>query len=87
MNKKELKILKAQGRLINPVIQIGKNGLTEEMLAHIKVLLKKRKLIKIKLLKSFVASYDRKGAVSDIVNKTGAELIEQIGFVIVICKK
>ena len=79
------KRLREKGRLLDPVVRIGKNGVTETMQEHVKKLLKKRKLIKVKLLKSFAK--DRKKAVSELAEQTGAEVIEAVGIVAVLYKR
>lgn len=62
-------------------IQIGKQGITDEIIDEVKKQLKKRKLIKIRLLKSFVNSNDRKEAFQTIAKKTSSELVHSAGFV------
>lgn len=84
---KEKIILRSRAKALEPVVRIGKSGLSESMVAEINKNLAKRKLIKIKLLKS---SYDRKekeDLISSIVEKTRSELIESVGNVIVLHKK
>jgi len=87
MEKQVVKELRQKAKLMNPIIRIGKKGLTEETIVQIKKLLKKRNLIKIKFLKSFIEDTDKKKAVEDLCSKTGAELIDKVGFVVVIYKR
>ena len=47
--KRQDKKLKDQAKAMKPLIQIGKNGLTESVVQQIIRLIKKRKLVKIKL--------------------------------------
>lgn len=79
--------LKAKAKTLEPVIRIGKNGITENVLEHIKLMLKKRKLIKIKMLKAFVDANNKKMVAKKLAEDTNAELIEQVGFVIVLHKR
>jgi len=84
MYKKELV---ARSKLLEPVIRIGKSGLTEGIINEIKEQLKKKKLIKIKLLKAFIEDKDKKKTAKEIAAKTDSELIHQVGFVVVLYKK
>lgn len=87
MERHEIKELKKKSKLLEPVIRIGKNGLSEESISEINKLLKKKKLIKIKFLKSFIEGHDKKKEAAELCEKTGAELIDRIGFVVVIYKR
>lgn len=73
--------------LLKPVLRIGKNGLTENVIKELKNQLKKKKLIKVKLLKSFIEGKDKKKIVAEIAAQTNSKLIQQIGFVVVLYKK
>ena len=76
-----------KAKLLEPIIRIGKSGLTEGVIEEIKTQLKKNKLIKIKLLKAALVDKDRKAIAREIAEKTGAELIHQVGFVVVLYKR
>ena len=86
MLKKHKEMLEKVNRL-KPVLNIGKNGITENALKDLKNYLKKRKLIKVKLLRSFIEGKDRKKMAKEIAEKTDSEIIKQIGFVVVLYKK
>lgn len=68
-------------------IQIGKNGVTAEQIKEIKNQIEKRKLIRIKILKSAVGEKSRKEIAEDIIQKTKAELIELKGLVLSLKKR
>ncbi|MEA3514093.1 MAG: YhbY family RNA-binding protein [Nanoarchaeota archaeon] len=87
MEKQAIKELRQKAKLIDPIIRIGKNGFSESTIIQIKQLLKKRKLIKIKFLKSFLEDNDKKKAAEELCSKTGAELIDKIGFIVVIYRR
>lgn len=76
--------LREKAKLLEPVIRIGKNGLTEGTIKEIEKQLKKRKLIKIKLLKSFIEGKDKKSAAKEVAEKTNSILVDQVGFVVVL---
>ncbi|RMF54648.1 RNA-binding protein [Candidatus Woesearchaeota archaeon] len=71
---------------LRATVQIGKNGITEQLVNEIKKQLKKRKLIKIKILKSYHKTHDRKETAKKLCVLTKARLLSQKGFVIVLRK-
>jgi putative YhbY family RNA-binding protein len=85
---KELKKeLKARCNQLKPVAWIGKNGITTEAVSQVKLLLKKRKLIKIKLLNSFVDTHDKKEVANELAEKTDSVLIDLTGFMVSLYKR
>lgn len=82
-----MKALKEKGRYLEPVIRIGKKGLTKEIIIEISKQLKKKKLIKVKFLRSFLENNDRKEASKEIADKTDSKIIEQVGFVVVLWRR
>jgi len=81
------KQLKETAKLIEPTIRIGKAGLTKSQLDEIKKQLKKKKLIKIKFLRSFLEENNKKKAAEQIAEETKAQIISTIGFTAVLHKK
>ncbi|MFC1696982.1 YhbY family RNA-binding protein [Nanoarchaeota archaeon] len=81
------KDLKTKANLLEPVLRIGKNGLTDNVIEEIILMLKKRKLIKIKFLKSAMDKSNRTELFDKILKETQAELISKTGNVIVIYRK
>lgn len=87
MDEKEC--FKISGEL-KPIIQIGKQGLTENVLEEIKKHLKKRKLIKIKCLRYFLDEFEFEGnnkhkmiQISEIISKElNCKVIQIRGFTI-----
>tara|TARA_Y100000310_G_C20683467_1_gene817493 strand:- start:1313 stop:1567 length:255 start_codon:yes stop_codon:yes gene_type:complete len=70
-----------------PVMILGKGGLTDNIIKDLKQHLKNKKLIKVKLLKSFVEGKNKKDLFNEIAERTDSELVHKIGFVIVLEKK
>ncbi|MCD6368196.1 MAG: YhbY family RNA-binding protein [Thermoproteales archaeon] len=71
------------------VIQVGKNGLTPNVLSEIQRNLKAHGIVKIKLLKSFRESLnvDKNLLATQVAEKLGAELIGIRGFTFILKKK
>jgi RNA-binding protein len=89
MDTKQIKELKAKAKTLDPILRIGKNGITDTLILEIKKQLKKNHLIKIKILKSAreQENIDKKAFVNDVAQRTESELIELIGYVFVLYKK
>ena len=84
---KEKIVLRSKAKKLNPVLRIGKSGLSESMIGEINKNLIKRKLIKIKLLKSSFAKKEREELINSVVLQTNSELIDSVGNVFVIYRK
>ena len=82
-----LRELKAKAHNLDPIARIGKNGLNEAILKEINKHLKKRKLIKIKILKSALEKQNKKEILKEVLDKTKAELVQMVGFTISIYRK
>lgn len=79
MDTKRLNELKKESKLLNAVARIGKNGLTENQMSQIKMLLKKKRLIKIKVLRNCLDKSTIDGLIEEIVSKCECILIDKIG--------
>jgi len=79
--------LKSKAQRLQPTVQIGKKGLSEEQVAEIKLQLKTRKLVKIKLLRSFSEGKNKKKIFQDLAAMTKSALIYTTGFVGVLHKR
>lgn len=79
--------LRSKAKLLEPLIRIGKNGLTQGAVKEIIQMLKKKTIVKIKLLKAFTHGKDKKEIVKEITEKTNSILIQQIGNIITLNKK
>ena len=82
---KQRATLRALANVIDPVMQIGKEGLTENSLVQIKALFEARELFKIKILKN--CDYQPKELAEEIQNQTNCEIVQCIGSRIVLYKK
>jgi RNA-binding protein len=83
--KKDSKQLRAIGHKLNPVVTVAGNGLSEGVLAELERALSDHELIKVKLV---VGERGAREALADeICGKTGAELVQAIGNVILILRR
>lgn len=89
MDKKTRK-LRSESRIIKPAIIIGKNGINEEVIKNIKKHLKTYGLVKIKILNTYIdgdnGKRDKKAIAQDLADRCQAELVDLIGFTVVLAK-
>jgi RNA-binding protein len=83
----ELEEQKKLAKSIEPALRIGKNGITDGQVKEVEILLKKRKLVKIKVLKTMAAGTDMENMASRLAHKTHSEVVDVIGHVMVLYKK
>jgi RNA-binding protein len=82
LNSKQTSHLRGLGHNLNPVVMIGNNGLTEQVLREIDVSLKAHELIKIKVFGD--DREQRKLMLEEICEKLGATPVHHIGKQLVI---
>jgi RNA-binding protein len=63
---------------------VGKNGLTENLIQDIKEKLKKKKIIKIKFLPSIIKGKDKDALFHQLAKETNTKIVKKIGFTIVL---
>lgn len=69
--------LKSLANTLNPLIQVGKGGLGEGVINQIDKSLEDHELIKITVLKN--SPVEAKEIVDEILEKTNAEFVQQLG--------
>lgn len=74
---KQRKFLKSLGQKIDPILQIGKSGVTESVLKQIDESLEARELIKVKVLNNSLL--DANEVANDVSEKLRAEFVQSIG--------
>jgi len=72
-------------------INVGKNGITDSVIEEIKLLLKKKKVLRVKFLKSFMEEAKQKTTkkqlFEDLAKRTNSKIEKAVGFVLVLKKK
>ena len=81
----ERKALKAKAHKLEPVVQIGAKGLTDEVIAEIDRALRAHELIKVRA--GTMERDARSEAFDSICDQTGAEAVQQVGKVFVLFRK
>ncbi len=85
ITSKQRAFLRKEAHGIPPVFQIGKNGITEELLSQLSLALESRELIKVHILET--ALLDTKPTANEVAEKLGAEPVQAIGSKFVLYKR
>lgn len=82
---KQKRFLRAEAHHLNPIFQVGKGGVNENMIKQISDALEARELFKISILQN--CAEDKDTVAEQLVKGTGAELVQIIGNTIVLYKE
>lgn len=74
---KQRSYLKALANTIDPIFQIGKNGITESFLKQVDEALEAREIVKINVLNN--SSLTAKESADQVVDSLNAEFVQSIG--------
>ncbi|MBU1159014.1 MAG: YhbY family RNA-binding protein [Candidatus Thermoplasmatota archaeon] len=85
MDKKTIKNIKGRAQPLEPSIHIGKEGITENIVAEVSKQLKKHKIVKVRLLQNM--EMDRREAGVRLAEAADAVMIEVRGRTVVLAKK
>ena len=77
LSGKQRRYLRSLGHALNPVVQIGRGGLTEQVIAAITEALASHELIKIKV--GSASDLERQDAADQAARATGAEVAQVLG--------
>lgn len=89
ISSEELKKLKSQGKTLKAFMQIGNNGISDNTITQIKKYLVAHQLGKIKATNSVIENMNvsKNEFAKLLAQKTGATLIDRVGFTIVLWKR
>ena len=79
--------IRKKAKLLKPLVWVGKNGITDEIIAQTNEFLKKRKLVKVKLLNSYAEGHDKKLAAMELAIKTDSKLVDLTGFMVTLYRQ
>ncbi|MBE7044506.1 MAG: YhbY family RNA-binding protein [Ruminococcaceae bacterium] len=85
ITSKQRAFLRKEANGLDPIFQIGKGGITEEICHQLLIALEARELIKVHILET--ALLDTKTACNEIAEKIGAEPVQAIGSKFVLYKQ
>ncbi|ENH97591.1 RNA-binding protein YqeI [Gracilibacillus halophilus YIM-C55.5] len=82
---KQKRHLRAQAHHLNPIFQVGKDGVNDNMINQIAETLEKRELIKVSILQNCFE--DKQDIADELSEGTGATVVQVIGHTIVLYKE
>ncbi|WP_404443850.1 ribosome assembly RNA-binding protein YhbY [Sutcliffiella horikoshii] len=82
---KQKRFLRAEAHHLDPIFQVGKGGVNENMTKQISEALEVRELLKVSVLQN--CDEDRKEVAEELVAGTKAELVQVIGSTIILYKE
>lgn len=82
---KQKRFLRSKAHHLNPIFQVGKGGVNDNMVKQISEALEVRELIKINILQN--CDEDRDTVAQQLSEGAGAELVQVIGNTIVLYKE
>jgi RNA-binding protein len=82
---KQKRFLRSQAHHLNPIFQVGKGGVNENMVKQINDALEARELIKVSVLQN--CEEDKSEVAEQLVMGTKAELVQMIGNTIILYKE
>jgi RNA-binding protein len=84
MEKEKLYQLKSEANQIDPILNIGKNGVTDTLIEELSKQIKANRLVKVRVLKSAEEEKDVKAIAEEIATATRSTLIEVRGRTVVL---
>lgn len=84
MEKERLYQLKSEANQISPILNIGKNGVTDTLVEELNKQIKANRLVKVRVLKSAEEGKDVKAIAEEIADATRSTLIEVRGRTVVL---
>lgn len=84
MEKEKLYQLKSDANKISPILNIGKNGITDTLIEELKKQIKANRLVKVKVLKSAEEGKDLKTIADELAEATKSTLIDVRGRTVVL---
>lgn len=82
---KQKRFLRSKAHHLNPIFQVGKGGVNDNMVKQISEALEARELIKVSVLQN--CEDDRNTIAEQLIAGTKAELVQVIGNIIVLYKE
>ncbi|WP_128895877.1 ribosome assembly RNA-binding protein YhbY [Longirhabdus pacifica] len=82
---KQKRYLRSLAHHLDPIFQVGKGGVNDHLITHIKEAIETRELMKISILNNNMD--DRNEVAEEIAKRSDAQLVQLIGKTIVIYKQ
>ncbi|MBM7633787.1 ribosome assembly RNA-binding protein YhbY [Geomicrobium sediminis] len=84
LTNKQLKYLRGEANALKPIFQVGKAGVNPNLIDQVKDALEVRELIKVSVLQN--CPEDKSVVATKVSERSGAALVQVIGYTIVLYK-
>ena len=74
--------MRSQAHHLDPILQVGKSGVTENLVEQVRLALEAHELIKISILQN--CDQDRHEVAEQLANGAGADLVQVLGKTVVL---
>jgi RNA-binding protein len=85
LTNKQKSFLRSESNRLQPLVHIGKSGLTASVITQIEEALEAKELIKVTILQN--CEQDKKEIASKLEEQAGIEVVQEIGKIIVLYKE
>ncbi|MFD2612675.1 ribosome assembly RNA-binding protein YhbY [Paenibacillus gansuensis] len=82
---KQKRFLRSEAHHLNPIFQVGKEGVNENLIKHIEEAIEKRELMKVSILQT--CADDRDEIAEQLASGSGSELVQVIGRTVILYKE
>ena len=85
LTNKQRRALRALAHSLKPVVHVGKDGITDQVIMAVDDAIFSHELIKVRILEA--ASENRRDAASELATRAGAELVSLVGRMVVLYRE
>ena len=85
LTNKQRRALRALAHSLKPVVHVGKDGITEQVIMAVDDAIFSHELIKVRILEA--ASENRRDAARELATRAGAELVSLVGRMVVLYRQ
>lgn len=85
LNSKQRAFLRKQGHTLDPIFQVGKGGVGEDMAVGISAALEARELIKVRVLDN--SGYSAREAAEELARATDSDVVSCVGYTFILYKE
>ena len=82
---KQKRYLRSLAHHLDPIFQVGKGGVNDQLIRHIEEAIEVRELLKVSVLNNCLEDSD--DIANELAEKSGSELVQRIGKTIVLYKE
>jgi RNA-binding protein len=85
LSGKQRRYLRSLGHSLNPIVQVGRGGLSDEVMQAVESALGDHELIKVRLGQG--SDLERHGAAGDLASRAGAEVAQVLGNTVLLYRR